>query len=330
MFGNAWSRNRRDFLVTSALGGMLGSSRFSYGSQDQQENGVHHVELQCGDLTAVIGDNAAHREHRAGYNGVWVLRHREAEKSIFVPGIAGLNLEHILTGARLSDAATFFEPRNSPMELKIIDETSVELFQPATFASKVESRTRFTLKPPHYLDMKFTCIPRSDIFSAGYLALFWASYINAPEDKSMYFLGGLDSQRDHWTQLSTQFHLDQSTVRHRSDEMDLVFAEDGRDALFKEMSRLRFDAPFFYGHFEKLIWLVMFDRTDGLRLTHSPSGGGGNDLQKTSNPAWDFQFVVQKPTVGREYGFNVRTVLRPRCTREEIVDEFEVWKKERG
>jgi hypothetical protein len=327
MSGNAWDKNRRDFLVASALGGVLGSARVSQGCQDQHLESIHHVELQGGDLTAVIGDNTAFQEHRAGYNGVWSLKHREAEKSIFVPGIAGLNLEHILTGAKLSDTATFFEPRNSPMELKVLNENSVELFQPATFASKVESRTRFTLKSPHYLDMEFTCIPRSDIFSEGYLALFWASYINAPEDKSMYFLGGLDSQRDQWTQLCTQFHLDQSTVRHRKDETHLAFAEDGRDALFKEISRLRFDSPFFYGNFEELIWLVMFDRAEGVRLTHSPSGGGGNDLLKTSNPAWDFQFIVDKPKVGERYGFKVRTVLRPRCSREEIVAEFEAWKK---
>jgi hypothetical protein len=330
MSGTAWNKNRRDFLIASALSGILSSSRISQGSQDQQSEAIHHVELRCGDLTAVIGDNTAHQEHRAGYNGVWALKHRDAEKSIFVPGIAGLNLEHILTGAKLSDTATFFEPRNSPMELKVLNENSVELFQPATFASKVESRTRFTLKPPHYLDMEFTCIPRSDIFSEGYLALFWASYINAPEDKSMYFLGGLDAQRDHWTQLCTQFHLDQSTVRYREDQMNLVFAEDGRDGLFKEISRLRFDSPFFFGHFEELIWLVMFDRTEGLRLTHSPSGGGGNDLLKTSNPAWDFQFIVEKPVVGQSYGFRARTVLRPRCSREEIVAEFEAWKKRQG
>lgn len=326
MSGISRRKNRRDFLLATAISGWIGTHRISRGFQGESSEKLRHQELRCGDLTAVIGDNSAYQEHRAGYNGVWSLKHREAEKSIFVPGIAGLNLEHILTGAKLSDTATFFEPRNSPMELKVVDETSVELFQPATFASKVESRTRFSLKPPHYLDMDFNCIPRNDIFAAGYLALFWASYINAPEDKSMYFLGGVDAQRDHWMQLCTQFHLDQSTVRHRNDDMDLGFAEDGREALFKEISRMRFDTPFFYGHFDNLIWLVMFDRAKGVRLTHSPSGGGGNDVRKTSNPAWDFQFIVEKPIVDQAYGFKVRTVLRPRCSREEIIAEFEAWK----
>jgi hypothetical protein len=31
-----------------------------------------------GDLSVVIGDNAAHENHRAGYNGLWSLRHKKS------------------------------------------------------------------------------------------------------------------------------------------------------------------------------------------------------------------------------------------------------------
>ena len=37
-----------------------------------------HATFKVGDLTAVIGDNAAHDKHRAGYNGVWSLRSERA------------------------------------------------------------------------------------------------------------------------------------------------------------------------------------------------------------------------------------------------------------
>lgn len=88
---------------------------------------------------------------------------------------------------------------------------------------------------------------------------------------------------------------------------------------------MRFDQPFFYGNHDDLMWLVMFDRTAGVRLTHSPSGGGANADLQTTNPAWDFQFLVQKPEVMKEYGFQVRTVLRPRCFRQEVLGEFQRW-----
>lgn len=81
-----------------------------------------------------------------------------------------------------------------------------------------------------------------------------------------------------------QFHNRDSTVRQRHDKLDLSFAP-GRDALYKSLSTFRFDTPLFYGYFDDLVWFVMFDRTDGIRFTHSPSGGGGNAALKTTNPA---------------------------------------------
>lgn len=319
---------RRDFLTsTAAAVGALFVSPATFCSA-AADAGPSHATLKAGDLTAVIGDNSADGEHRAGYNGVWSLRHSAGSRSVFVPGIAGLNLEHIVSGEHLDDPKIFFEPRNAPMTFRRIGETEAELHQPPTPTFHVESWTRFRLVAPHYLDMSFRCVPHRPVFPRGYLSLFWASYINAPADKSMYFLGGLDGQKELWTQFCTQWHNDQSTVPHRDDTFEMSFAPGSRDTLFKNLSRFRFDLPFFYGKFDDLVWLVMFDRTEGIRLTHSPSGGGRNADLKTTNPAWDFQFLVQKPEVMKEYGFRVRTVLRPRCSREELLAEVRKWEGE--
>ena len=35
-----------------------------------------HDTFRAGDLTAIIGDNAANGQHRAGYNGIWSLVHK--------------------------------------------------------------------------------------------------------------------------------------------------------------------------------------------------------------------------------------------------------------
>lgn len=287
--------------------------------------GSGYTTLKAGDLAAVIGDNSAVGEHRAGYNGVWSLRHSAGTRSVFVPAVSGLNLEHIVTGEKLEDGKVFFEPRNASMSFRRVSESEVELHQPPTPTFHVESWTHFRLVAPHYLDMSFRCVAQQPVFPRGYLALFWASYINAPADKSLYFLGGLDGQKNFWTQLCTQWHNDQSTVRHRDDTFEMTFPPGGRDTLFKSLSRFRFDPPFFYGNFDDLIWLVMFDRTTGIRFTHSPSGGGANAALQTANPAWDFQFLVPKPEVMKEYGFRMRTVLRRRCSREELLAEFKRW-----
>src|SRR5687767_15702129 len=108
-----------------------------------------HATFTAGEITAVIGDNAAEGEHRAGYNGVWSLTHAAGTRSVFVPGIAGLNLEHVFDGDRDVPPEVFFEPRNAPMTFERLSETEAELHQPPTPTFHVESWTRFALAPPH-------------------------------------------------------------------------------------------------------------------------------------------------------------------------------------
>lgn len=284
-----------------------------------------HDTFRAGDLTAVIGDNAAHENHRAGYNGLWSLTHRREEANLFVPAVAGLNFEHILDGERFDRDGSrriFFEPRNAPMNFRRISPTEAELHQPPTPTFHLESWTRFTVRAPHYVDMTFRCRATQHAFANGYIGLFWASYLNAPEDKSMYFRGqGL------WQQLCTQRHNDQSTVRHAKDDFEMRFAEGYPPALFRNFSPLRFDDPFFYGLFRGMTAIFMLDGPPILRLTHSPSGGGIERTLQTTNPAWDWQFIVPRYEVKREYGFRACLAYRPRCTREEILREVAEWRK---
>ena len=283
-----------------------------------------HAEFQVGDLTAVIGDNSADGDHRVGYNGVWSLRHKNS-RNMFVAPYAGLNHEHIFNGETEDDREWFFTPRTSPMTFEKISDSIAELHQPPTPMFHLESRTRFELKPPYYLDMQYRCIAHQHVFPRNWIGLFWASYINAPEDKSMYFLGGLKNTPATWVQLCTQRHNDESTVRYRHDIQQLSFEDLSVEALFKSISPLFFDLPFFYGHFDDLTWIVMFDRKEGLRFTHSPSGGGGDPPRRTTNPAWDFQWIIPEYRILQPYDLKVRTVLRPRCSREVILAEYDSW-----
>jgi hypothetical protein len=285
-----------------------------------------HDTFRAGDLTAIIGDNAASGMHRAGYNGLWSLTHRTEPANLFVPTVAGLNFEHIFDGDRIDKDKTqrvFFEPRHAPMTLRRLSATEAELHQPPTPTFHLESWTRFALSAPHYVDMSFRCRPTQHAFAHGYIGLFWASYINAPEDRSMYFRqGGV------WQQLCTQRHNDESTVRHRDDKIELRFSERYPQALYRNLSPLRYDEPFYYGLFRNHTVILLFDRVEGIRFTHSPSGGGGNKELQTTNPAWDFQYIVPKYEVKKEYGFRVRLAYRLRCSRADILREVNTWRKQ--
>jgi hypothetical protein len=284
-----------------------------------------HGTFREGNLTAVIGDNAAYDQHRAGYNGVHQLIHRDEPTSLFVPGVAGLNLEHIFDGDKdlrgRDDPKIFFEPRHAPMTFRKLSDSEAELHQPPTPTYWLESWTRIKLVAPHYLDFTFRCRATQHVFRHGYIGLFWANYINGPEDKSMYFRGA-----GRWQQLCTQEHDDQSTLRHRDDPFELPFSPLPGNTLYRNFSPLRFDEPFFYGLFRRQVFLLMFDRSAGIRLSHSPSGGGVNKDLQTTNPAWDFQFIIPAYDVLREYGFRARAVYRERCSRQDILQEVTNWR----
>jgi hypothetical protein len=274
--------------------------------------------FQIGDLTAVIGDNDGYDGHRAGYNGVHRLTHRTNPKSLFT--VTGLNLEHIFDGDQdlRGGPRITFEPRNAPMTFTKISESEAELHQPPTPTFHLESWTRFKLLAPHYIDFTFRCKPHQHVFAHGYIGLFWASYIDAPENKSIYF-------RDDkgWVQFCTQAHYDESTVLHVGNKTQLKFTPETRPMLYKSLSPLRFSYPLYYGFFGSHQYILMFDRTDGIRFSHSPSGGGPPSATET---AWDWQFIIPDYEVAREYGYRARAVYRERCSRDEVLDEYNNWR----
>jgi hypothetical protein len=279
-----------------------------------------------GDLTAIIGDNDAKGEHRAGYNGLWSLTHKTEPTNVFVPTVAGMNFEHVFDGETLDPPGAsdiFFEPRKAPMTFKKLSATAAELHQPATPTFKLESATRFALREPDAIDFHFTFKATQHVFKRGYLGLFWASYINAPEDKSMYLRG-----KNLWLQHCSPAHNSVSTVVHQDDKFEMTFAKGHRDSLYMSLSPLKYELPLFYGLFKKHILIVMFDRTSGLRITHSPSGGGTNTAAQSTNPAWDFQYILPKYEVNTEYELRARLIYRERCGREQVLKEYENWKKE--
>lgn len=284
---------------------------------------MNSAKFEIGDIRAVIGNNEAEGQHRKGYNGIFHLTHRTEPENLFVPAYAGLNLEHIFDGHTAMSRELLFEPRHAPMEFQKISDAEAELHQPPTSHFGVESWTRFTLKEPHYIDFNFRCVAHKALFSGGYFGLFWASYINAPENKSLYFRGRFPgSNRTHWIQAYTQWHDDESTFMHIDDNLKISFAENYPAMLYTRFSQLRWDEPFFFGLRKNQLFILMFERAEGIRFSHSPSGGGGTADGNDTNPAWDFQFIVPRYETGSEYGFKARIVYKEYRGRQDVLEEL--------
>jgi len=289
---------------------------------DNGSQGVDYDKLAISQLQCVIGNNAAMGEHCARYNGLFNMRAAGADASPFVPQYAGLNLEHYFDTRPRPDASeVFFEPRASAMEFKRISDTAAELHQPPTPVYGVESWTRFELRDPYYADMTFRCVPHKAGLGGGILGVFWASYIDAPEDKSLYFLeAGSTLDKPSWVQYCTQEHGRDSTVCGETDDLKIPFA-GGPGTLFSSISPLRYSAPFFYGRFRDKVLIYIFKPGPIVRFSHSPSGGGRTASRDAQNPAWDFQLIVPGYKPEAEYGLEMRLIYKPWAGRSDVLEE---------
>ena len=290
--------------------------------------------FECGELTLRIGNNEPDGEiHLKGYNGVLWIKSKHEELTPFVPLYAGLNLEHIFDGS-IDNPEILFEPRRAAMEFKEISERSCQLYQPPTPHYALESWTDFTLVEPYYVDVRFRCKPhRADAFKMGYLGLFWASYITAPENTAIYFRGNVPGHESVsvWNALATQYHGHASSVIHENDKPELPFMKTERtDWLFLNFSPLRYSLPFYFGRFRDMALIYMFDRTSGIRITHSPSGGGTHRFKDFRNPAWDFQYIVPNPNAGDIYSLRYRFAYKKYIDREDVLAEYTAWHKSLG
>ena len=287
--------------------------------------------LKRGDVEAAIVNNEAVNDdvlpnHRAGYSGVAVLKHTKRNENLFVPGIAGLNFEHILDGTGHEDRKTLFEPRNWPMELRVIQDAdgkpthAVELHQKPTFHHSLESCQRYELLEDGTVQLTIEVIPRKRSFNNGYICLFWASYIHQPESLDIHFKGWprakLEGLRrmppSQWVRGVTPAHGKLSTHPHVLDRRVFKHDEPFPLTLVFNLSEHVHDQPWYFGVSHGMAFVQMFRPQDKVRLTQSPSGGG------RGNPAWDFQFYIEDYEVNKLYQFVMRAAYLPFESAEQV------------
>ncbi len=283
--------------------------------------------LKRGDVEMIVVDNSEVKDdvlpnQRAGYSGIASLKHAKRKENLFVPGIAGLNFEHILDGTAHAERKTQFEPRNWPMELRLIDDAkghAVELYQKPTFHHGLESCQRYELLEDGTIQLTIEVIPRKKSFANGYICLFWASYIHQPESLDIHFRGWPRKEAEQrklpdprWMRGITPAHGTLSTHAALDDDRRFKHDEPFPLTLVYSMSDHRYAEPWSFGVSHGMAFAQMFRPQDRVRLTQSPSGGG------KGNPAWDFQFYIENYEVDRRYQFVMRAAYLPFESNEQV------------
>lgn len=267
--------------------------------------------LEQGDVKAVIVNNEAVEDnilpaHRAGYSGVARLTHRRRPETLFVPTVSGLNFEFIHDGTA-HETALLFEPRRAPMELRVIDPRTVELYQAPTPFWGLESAQRYQLLDDGTIELTIELIPRRPTFRNGYFGVFWASYIHQPESLDIHFLGDPEPplKQPRWIRGVTPEHGVRATHRAIDDHRNFLHDPNFPVKLMFGMSDHRFVEPWYYGVSHGMAFVQIFRPQDQVRLTQSPTGGG------KGNPAWDFQYLISGYEVNRLYRFVMRACYLP-------------------
>ncbi len=269
-------------------------------------------------------DNEVLPGHKAGYSGIARISHSQQSRNLFVPSYAGINYEHIHDGKN-RDRKILFEPRNLPMELRIIHKHAVELYQAPAGNYQLESCQRYELLENGTLQMTYECTPRAKTFENGYIGLFWASYINQPEDMAIHFPGyeNLEDKSNQnlpspkMVRAVTPQHGVLATHRGKLDHRQFKHDADFPLSLVFGHSKHRFHEPWYYGVSHGMGFAQIFREADHMRLTQSPSGGG------KGNPAWDFQYFIPEYKVGKTYRFVMRAVYHPIDKQSEFLDRIE-------
>lgn len=279
----------------------------------------HFVELKRSAVTAIVVDNEAIDvvqlpKHRAGYNGVASLTHKSRSENLFVPSIAGLNYEHIHDGTLAVDKERF-EPRRSPMQLRVIDDFTVEVYQPPTPNWKLESCGRYRLLSDGTIEYTFECIPRAKTFQQGYIGLFWASYIHNPQDRAINFVGRSaddESKSSDWIKALSPRHGVDSTHPPAGPLPDLNVNPKFSLTLVNHPSKVVYTKPWYFGVSHEMAYALIFRSRDRIWFAQSPTGGGA------ANPAWDFQWFIPDYKVDEAYGFVMRAVYVPFQDRRQL------------
>jgi hypothetical protein len=276
-----------------------------------------YVVLKRGGVEAVIVDNRAVDDavlpgHRAGYSGVGSLRGAGRKDNLFVPAYSGLNFEHIHDGT-VQKREILFEPRNVPMQLRVIDDDTAELYQAATPHNGLESCLRYHMLEDGAIEMTLECIPRKKV-AAGWLGLFWASYIHKPASGAIHFKGREVGAKGKvaWIESTSPRHGVDATHPAEGDVREFKHDKDFPLSLVFNLSKWRYSEPWYYGVSGEVAYAQIFRPEDKVRLTQSPSGGG------VGNPAWDFQILIADPRVGQRYQMVMRAVLVKGTSREAV------------
>ena len=282
----------------------------------QQPSPPFHCQLiRAGELEVIAGDASRYR----GHPGIWSLTSKHRNFNVFNNESAGL-----LAGDLRSK-------RNTVLEY-VDDSTSVLKREP-TDDYPVKASMVVRARSPYYLDIELTVRDAVDLETVDHLLgnnpflgnerqVAFNCYVNSPDDTRIHFLSGWQWER--WVPAE---HAGPGSsiapVYLKDSELEVwPQTDDPRFHWYKRYEK-KFDEPFYYGRFGKMVFILVFDKPEWIRFYLSPSGGGASMIAGQTSPAWDFEWLIPREEyqADRDYTFRTCIVYKEFESDEDVIRE---------
>lgn len=301
-------------------------------------SGQTALEVESPGFEGVLHDNLSNKQRQGSGFTPLILKSYSAS-NLFRDDAVGLNFEHIFNGAEKQKVISMFTPRSDPCHVKQLGESRYQIQWPAEASQwGIEARMNYDLSKTGQIDLDFECTPTRDLFPQGFVAMMWASYLNRTLDRTIHFWGE-QGDRTGWVRFgvgkSEDFEV--GTVSHAG-VSDLPYEPGAQTLNLIEHPEKKFITPFYYGLIDgdhdltttddRLLFLLLFDQTDSIRFAMWNFIQDDAGVPDKHSPAWDWQYVIRDPQVGRRYGYRARVVVKPFKGKTQIWKEYQKWSED--
>ena len=274
--------------------------------QEQPDVQTRHCQfLRAGEIEAIIGDGAGHRTRP----GIWAMSSIRHHFSIFKNMSSGM-----LYGDLRGKANTVLE---------YVDDSTCVLKREPTDNYPVRVRAQFRAVSPYYLDCELTVNDVVDRIADepwDFRSVSVNCYANSPDDIRIHYLSG-----GEWERYIPPVHGAPGTAIAPSYTDEIEEWPDYEDPPFNwgKWYEKSFDEPFFYGRYQHMVLILVFDKPDMIRFYDSPTGGGKSLLPGNTSPAWDFEWNIlgKNYQAGRDYTFRTRMIYKQFVSDEDVLLE---------
>ncbi|MEE2942023.1 MAG: hypothetical protein VX413_01385 [Verrucomicrobiota bacterium] len=311
-----------------------------YGLLTVGANSQTTLDVNSASFEGVLHDNLSNKKRQGSGFAPLILKSYPGA-NLFRDDAVGVNFEHIFNGAKEQNEISMFTPRHDPCELKKIGASRFQIQWPKKGSRwGMEARMDYDLSKEGYVDLVFECIPTRDLYSKGFIAMMWASYMNRAIDRKIHFWGK-EGDRIGWVEFGEgkgkKFEF--GTVSNAMVE-DLPYERGAETLNLIENSEKKFITPFYYGLIDgdhdlkttddRLLYLVLFDQTESIRFAMWNFIKNKMGDPDQHSPAWDWQYVIRNPKVGMSYGYKARVVVKSFKGIEQVWREYQTWGEDLG